>query len=161
MRGLDLSNEEHGTVAAYHRHYRAKTRPCEACAKAHADYKREWNRAHPERVKAIRKKHYDNYPERAIARARKRDAIKASAYSEPYTLAEVLEAYGSSCHACLEPVDLDAPRHPGDEGWEKSLHIDHLVPLIDGGDDTLDNVRPAHAVCNLRRHAVKYEQDAP
>jgi len=33
------------------------------------------------------------------------------------------------------------------------LHIDHLVPLAKGGSDTLENVRPAHGICNLRKWA--------
>jgi 5-methylcytosine-specific restriction endonuclease McrA len=44
------------------------------------------------------------------------------------------------CHLAVEPADL---------------HIDHTIPLADGGPDTLTNQRVTHAKCNLRkgRHA--------
>jgi 5-methylcytosine-specific restriction endonuclease McrA len=33
----------------------------------------------------------------------------------------------------------------------KNLHIDHVIPISKGGTDTLDNVRPSHAKCNLSK----------
>jgi 5-methylcytosine-specific restriction endonuclease McrA len=64
----------------------------------------------------------------------------------------VIETYGTDCHLCGGAIDLAAPRSPGAVGWEKSLHIDHVIPLSRGGDDTLDNVRPAHGQCNVKKH---------
>lgn len=64
----------------------------------------------------------------------------------------VIETYGTDCHLCGGAIDLAAPRSPGAVGWEKSLHIDHVIPLSKGGDDTLDNVRPAHGQCNVKKH---------
>lgn len=38
--------------------------------------------------------------------------------------------------------------HYGDQCWlcggEGADTIDHIIPVIDGGDDSLDNLRPAH-----------------
>ncbi|WP_408995767.1 HNH endonuclease [Streptomyces europaeiscabiei] len=31
------------------------------------------------------------------------------------------------------------------------LHFDHVVPLSRGGTHAVDNIRPAHAACNLRK----------
>lgn len=69
--------------------------------------------------------------------------------------AEMLEVYGTDCYLCLEPIDLDAPRHAAQgEGWEQGLHREHVIPISRGGENTLENCRPAHAACNLRKGAV-------
>lgn len=70
---------------------------------------------------------------------------------EVFTSALVLEVYGSTCHLCGEPVDLEAPRRSGVKGWEYGLHIDHVIPLSKRGPDSLANVRPSHGICNLRK----------
>jgi 5-methylcytosine-specific restriction endonuclease McrA len=54
---------------------------------------------------------------------------------------------------CNTAVDLNAPRKSGIPGWEKGLHIDHFIPVSKGGPDTLNNVRPTHGLCNIRKHA--------
>lgn len=43
--------------------------------------------------------------------------------------AQVFNYYGDACWLC---------------GGEGADTIDHIVPVIDGGDDSLDNLRPAH-----------------
>lgn len=70
-----------------------------------------------------------------------------------YTESEVLEKYGSDCHICQTPIDLKANRQVGKPGWKKGLHIDHLVPILRGGPDSLENVRPAHGLCNTSKGA--------
>jgi hypothetical protein len=73
--------------------------------------------------------------------------------SIPYSTKQVLEKYGSNCHICNQPIDLNISRKPGIPGWQKALHIDHVIPMSKGGPDTIDNVKPSHAECNLRKHA--------
>lgn len=73
----------------------------------------------------------------------------------PYTEKEVIDLYGSNCHLCNEPIDLEANRRVGEKGWTKSLHIDHVVPILKGGADTLENVKPAHGLCNISKGAKK------
>ena len=71
---------------------------------------------------------------------------------EVYTTLQVLETYGTNCHICNGPVDLSAPRLVGrGVGWEHGLHIDHVIPISKGGPDTLSNVRPSHAYCNISK----------
>ena len=81
----------------------------------------------------------------------KRRALKLNNGHSPYSEAEVLAAYGTACHICGVPVDLEAPRKNGVEGWSNGLHIDHLQPISKGGPDTLENVRPTHGRCNARK----------
>ena len=83
---------------------------------------------------------------------RTRRAKRLSNGYEKYSESEVISFYGARCHLCSEEINLTAPRRPGSgEDWEKSLHIDHLIPISRGGPDTLENVRPAHAICNLSK----------
>lgn len=85
--------------------------------------------------------------------SRRRRAIKRGVESSPYLESEVLDLYGTDCHLCQLPIDLTAPRHASKgKNWEFGLHVDHLIPLSKGGVDSLDNVRPAHAVCNQRKY---------
>ena len=71
--------------------------------------------------------------------------------SEPYSVTQVLLKYGKDCHICKTPIDLKASRRVGIGDWLLGLHIDHLIPVVKGGSDTLDNVRPSHAICNLKK----------
>ena len=70
-----------------------------------------------------------------------------------YTDQEVIDLYGTKCHLCGDEIDLTADRRTGYPGWEKSLHIDHVIPLSKGGNDTIDNVKPSHGKCNILKNA--------
>lgn len=98
------------------------------------------------------KKYYENNKGYFRRKHSRRLAIKLKNGFEPYDELQVLAKYGSNCHICNKAIDLDAPRRVGaGNGWEYGLHIDHVIPLSKGGPDTLENVRPAHAVCNLQK----------
>ena len=91
--------------------------------------------------------------QKAIAQAsgnRRQERILENGY-EFYSLTQVLVAYGKTCHICYEPIDLKASRRVGIGDWLLGLHIDHLIAVANGGPDTLANVRPSHAICNLRK----------
>lgn len=93
--------------------------------KNNADTKREYNRKRKAKIKGSR----------------------TIAYSEK----DVLALYGTKCHICKKEIDMEAPRHTAKKGWEFSFHIDHVVPISKGGPDSIDNVRPSHAKCNLAK----------
>lgn len=61
----------------------------------------------------------------------------AGKYAQQLT-ALTLETYGLTCHLCGEPGADTA---------------DHILPRSAGGDDSLDNLRPAHGPCNYARAA--------
>ena len=83
---------------------------------------------------------------------RRRRARELFAPSEPYTAELILELYGTDCHICKEPIDLTAPRLVGQTGWQRSLHLDHVLALANGGSDLIENIRPSHALCNVKKH---------
>ncbi len=113
-----------------------------------------YRKNHPEKLRASYEKRYKENREYYNNGARVRRAKELSAYREPYSVEDVLRMWGSACHLCGELVDLDAPRHAvskNNEGWQRGLHLDHVVPIGQGGPDIVENVKPAHASCNLSR----------
>lgn len=59
----------------------------------------------------------------------------AGRYAQRLT-ALTLAVYGRTCHLCLEPGATSA---------------DHVVTRSAGGSDAIENLRPAHKLCNSRR----------
>lgn len=107
---------------------------------ARQDYRQNRRAAHLSEVKA-----------REREAARRRRARKLDNGFEFYTEEDIFDRWGTDCHICGEPVDLEAPRAAGVVGWELGLHLDHVVPLVAGGSDTIENVKPAHGLCNLKK----------
>jgi len=73
---------------------------------------------------------------------RRRYAVKMATAVEAVSYAAILERYGMVCHICSERI-----------GSRTQLHFDHVVPLSLGGPHVEENIRPSHAVCNLRKGA--------
>ena len=178
---------ECGTVSGHRKHFTDKTSPCQPCRDARNKYRSEYYKAHPEKKRAMdiryQEKHpgqrnkYDQkyrsnnrektsaatlkwnkkHPEKSREVSRKRRALKLANGYEPYTEAQVLEAYGIYCYLCNHPINFEASRKIGKDNWQLGLHIDHVIPIIAGGPDTLKNVRPAHAICNMKKGAKMTE----
>jgi Zn-finger protein len=92
-----------------------------------------------------------NHPDGVNAISRRRRAKVNGVISDAHTEQDVLNIWGMDCHLCNKPIDLDAPRSAGKPGWEWGLHLDHVIPINVGGPNTIDNVKPAHGLCNLRK----------
>lgn len=107
---------------------------------------REWRSANRERFAQMCADWYASNPEaRKNIWAKKhaaRRGRKAGAVVTKVDLADILIEHGMTCHLCHEPIDTI-----GD------LHFDHVIPLALGGPHHRDNIRPAHAACNLRKGA--------
>lgn len=94
--------------------------------------------------------YHRNRPDEALAKLHRRRARKYGNGVEKYTRSDVIEKYGSDCHICGDPINLSVSGRPGwQKGWERGLHIDHVVSVANGGPDILDNVKPSHAKCNM------------
>jgi hypothetical protein len=100
------------------------------------------------RVKKWRAENKEMY----LMHNRTRRSRKFNTSHVPYTEQEVLNAYGTMCHICNTKIDMNAPRQSGKPGWELGLHLDHVIALVDGGADAIDNVKPAHGICNVRKN---------
>lgn len=68
----------------------------------------------------------------------------------PVNYAEILAAHGMVCHICGNAIAV-----------RSDLHFDHVVPLSRGGTHTADNILPAHATCNMRKHNRLPEEVVP
>jgi 5-methylcytosine-specific restriction endonuclease McrA len=154
-----------GTHTGYRRHDHLGTPACEPCMEANRvyrreryglnqrDYKKSYYQENKELYVERRAKYIEANPDYRAGEDRRRRANILNNGSEPYTLLEVLETYGAVCHLCSLPIDMTLPRQSGTPGWQLGLHIDHVIPIAKGGPDTLANVKPSHAVCNLSKGA--------
>lgn len=156
-----------GTTSGYDLHRRNKERPCQKCIEALRQYRQKrygyddfvpvicGTRGGYEKHRHLNQTPCDKCREANAARVRQRRVTKTLNKSDAYSLDDLFLSYGTKCHICKTEIDLDAPRRVGlDEGWQRGLHVDHLIPISKGGSDTLDNVRPSHGICNLRKSAT-------
>lgn len=136
-------------------------------AQANRNRAKNWRIANPERAKQNKKEHYEKNkekiraqwqarykasPEKFMVSKYRRRAREKNVHHEPYTWRDVIDKWGSDCHLCGEPIDLSAPRWVAQNGWENGLHLDHVIRISEGGSDTLENVKPSHGKCNMRKH---------
>ena len=145
-----------GTLSAYARHIRRREIPCQPCKDANAEAHRNYYKKNSKRIyehnRLWASKNPDKVKEYSRRMASKRKALKKSNGHTPYTDQQVLDTYGTDCHICFKPIDFDAPRQAYiSKGWELGLQFDHLIPLSKGGPDTLENIRPSHAICNMKK----------
>jgi 5-methylcytosine-specific restriction endonuclease McrA len=140
-----------GTYSGYDYHVRDEgLAPCDPCRDA---MRLHWKQKRIERKNEINILRFKWRQDEKYYHGEHAKRLLKGAIQEPYTYKEVLDTYGHICHLCNTLVDLKAPRQCGTSGWEKGLHIDHVIPLSKGGDDTLQNVRPSHGQCNVIKHA--------
>jgi 5-methylcytosine-specific restriction endonuclease McrA len=140
-----------GTYAGYRKHHNQKTKPCVECLAASSVYHRlryqKNNRAH------VTAKYRASNLDKVRASERSKSRRRRAKITNDYNELQVIAIYGNNCYLCGLSIDFMAPRKCGVKGWEHGLHIDHLVPIAKGGSDTLENVRPAHGLCNLKKWA--------
>ena len=110
---------------------RAKKKACDkAYRETHKDKKAAyrvaaWQKANPDKCRDIN--------------ARRR-ALKRGATVDPVSRAVVFERDRGICHLCGKRVD------------PKDWHLDHIVPLSQGGEHRYKNVAVSHPTCNMRKH---------
>ncbi len=151
----DMTPEELDQHRLFRRHYERWYRDNNKNLRAYQlAYHKNYKLNHPELLSEYSKRNYQLNPDKYYQAERNRRAMEANVYSERYSKDEVLALWGTDCHLCLGPIDLSAPAHSSQaepEEWKWGLHLDHVIPISIGGPDILENVKPAHAVCNLSR----------
>ena len=115
--------------------------------KANAKY-REANKEKDAERKKIYKQNNKN--KSAILESKRR-SLKMNVMHSDYTLEEVLNTWGNVCYICNNLIDLSSERRVGRKGWEDGLHLDHVIPLSKGGADSIENVKPTHGSCNIKK----------
>lgn len=144
---------ECGTRPGYDWHRRDQNEePCEPCRDAMKAYWKHQRVIRNSDINEKRRIWRQNHP--FTYKSNRTRARKLGVNYDYYTEEQVLAIYGLDCHICDKPIDLEAPRQCGKDGWEWGLQIDHVFPLSKGGGDTLDNVRPSHGYCNNIKNAT-------
>ena len=116
------------------------------------NYKKKYRENNRESIRAGHSVYKKANPEKNCNQARVYQARKLGNGHSPYTEQQVLKTYGTNCNICNISIDLNAARQVGKPGWQKGLHIDHLIPISKNGPDTLENVRPTHGLCNITKN---------
>lgn len=141
-------NNQHGTtVGDYDRCRKNNKTACGPCRAIAAKYVRDKFKDDP-KYKEAEKRWRKANPHKKITNSRDR-ARKRGVKTEYYTRQQLFDRDGYDCYICNIPVDLEAAHVQGQPGWEMYPHIEHVIPLALGGDDTLENVKIAHAKCNI------------
>ena len=99
----------------------------------HRESSRNWIANNPERYREIQRH----------AQIRRR-FLKAG-LSEHYTEDEwnmLLHSYGCRCAKC---------------GGKDNIEVDHVIPLIKGGQNTIDNIQPLCRSCNAQKWTYEYD----
>lgn len=58
----------------------------------------------------------------------------------------LIQRDGNLCHICLTQIDLSLARNS-----RFGATIDHVIPVSKGGPDTLENMKLAHWICNIKK----------
>lgn len=117
----------------------------------------EWYRANRERAAANRRawdernpdynrRWVENNRDRHNAKKHRRRARERAAFVEEVNPRAVYNRDGGVCWLCRRQV----PRIVGDP---LSPSLDHVIPLVRGGEHSYANVRLAHSICNARKGA--------
>lgn len=150
-----------GTYSGYQLHYRKGEQACTPCKQGASAYVKNYYYSNREKINAKIKERNKNSSKRKAAKniqkSRRRAKMRGNGY-ELYTLEKVLELYGTVCHICGNEIDMNAPRNCQGDNWQNGLHIDHVISIFNGGPDTLDNVRPSHALCNVNKNSRNAEK---
>lgn len=125
---------QHGTCTTYVRGCRC--RPCTTAASANAVHNRRRRLAEA------------GLPDDNCHRTRAR---RGGGKYEPVKPKAVFERDGWICGICSKPVDKNV-KFPD----RRSASLDHIVPLVKGGDHSYENVQCAHLNCNQSK-AARYE----
>lgn len=109
-----------------------------------------------DRVKLWKKKYPEKDKEHTRQAHRKYISIKQGLIHEDWTEKQLIDAYGANCYLCNNPIDLSLSRIGNNSDY--SLWPDHVIPRSMGGENTIRNVRPCHAMCNRSKHNKTYEE---
>jgi len=70
----------------------------------------------------------------------------------PQLRSEILERNGFTCQQCGSAAGDPDPYNPG---RKVRLHVDHIVPISQGGTDDRDNLKALCSTCNQGKHNIQ------
>jgi len=101
-----------------------------------AAYTKAYREAHKDEMAARKAAWAKANPDKCRDKMARRRALKRGVFVEPVSRAEVFERDRGICHLCGKKVD------------PKNWHLDHIVPLSQGGEHSYRNVAVSHPRCN-------------
>jgi hypothetical protein len=111
----------------------------------HAAHSKAWRERNPEKAKETYTEWAKRNPEYIYQKSRRRKSLLSGVEHDDYNRIDIFNNYEGICCICNKPIDIDMPpRHP------ESFTIQHIIPVSLGGNDTVDNIKPAHYSCNSR-----------
>ena len=111
----------------------------------------KWKKANRTKIRKTERLRYQRDPEvraKAIAQKQRRHALTRTPHAKLISIHDIIARDGSRCYICGIKTDPKA-RYAS---LVKS-HLEHVVPLADGGSHTMDNLRCACRRCNLLKGA--------
>ena len=108
------------------------------------DRKEAWRlyrEANPEKVAASQRRYRKANPEKLHAKYAKRRALEKGAYVEHVDRKEVFNRDDGICGICFKPIEYD------------EVTLDHIIPLVRGGEHSMRNIQLAHLKCNSSKGA--------
>ncbi len=119
---------------------RYKREYAEWYAKNGDEYHRAYRAKNRERYRELKRKRYDADPEKHLAESKHRSAMRRGSTSGSHTNEEwkaLCARYDNRCLLCFS---------------KKRLTRDHMVPLTQGGTDSIDNIGVLCMPCNARKN---------
>ena len=120
-----------------------------AKARANYDPATSWEKLNPERAKAYRKAYAASVRHKRAAYEQNRRAKKAAGGKLPVDIVyRLLELQKGKCACCARPL-------------KGMYHLDHIMPISRGGENTERNVQLLLPQCNLSKNAkdpIEYMQ---
>jgi 5-methylcytosine-specific restriction endonuclease McrA len=117
---------------AYNREWTARNR------EKYSSYQREYRKANRVQMNAAKREWSKAHPEFNVRRSHQRRVLRR-ANGGSYTIAEwraLCARYDYRCLCC---------------GEQKPLTVDHVIPVVGGGSNNIENLQPLCAVCNIRK----------
>lgn len=112
-----------------------------ANAEAWNEIRRQRHAENPEVVREYQRKWREANAEKWALRNRENSRRRQTGTTHSRVMYEtVLVRDGMVCHICGGEIPSLA-----------DLHFDHVIPLAKGGPHIAENIKPAHALCNLRK----------
>ena len=128
--------------AYYEAHKAEKAAYYEAHKAEIAAYMKAYREAHKAEIAASGKVYREANPDKILDKlARRRARKRGATVVEKVSRVVVYERDAGKCHICVKK----APKR----GW----HLDHIIPLVRGGEHSYQNVAVACPKCNMRKQA--------
>jgi HNH endonuclease len=108
----------------------------------------KWKKANPEKIRKSTRLRYQRNPAKDIAKVQRRHALTRTNRTELISIHDIIARDGPRCYICGTKTDPRA-RYAS----PIKSHLEHVVPLAQGGSHSRDNLKCACRRCNMLKGA--------